>query len=33
MGIMIGTYSSVFIASPVLFYGHQRSEAKERDKK
>ncbi len=30
IGIVIGTYSSVFIASPVLYLGHQRSEAKEK---
>ncbi len=26
IGILVGTYSSVFIASPVLYYGHVRSE-------
>ena len=26
IGILVGTYSSVFIASPVLHYGHARSE-------
>ena len=28
IGVVVGTYSSVFVASPVLFMGHQRSEAK-----
>jgi SecD/SecF fusion protein len=26
IGILVGTYSSMFVASPVLFYGHQRAE-------
>ena len=26
IGIVVGTYSSIFIASPVLFYGQQRAE-------
>lgn len=26
IGIIVGTYSSMFVASPVLFYGHQRAE-------
>ena len=30
IGVVVGTYSSVFVASPVLFMGHQRSEAKEK---
>ena len=30
IGVLIGTYSSIFIASPVLFIGHQRAEEKER---
>ena len=33
MGIVVGTYSSVFVASPVLFAGHQRAQNKERAKK
>jgi len=28
IGILVGTYSSVFVASPVLYYGHVRSESK-----
>ena len=26
IGILVGTYSSMFVASPVLFIGHQRAE-------
>ena len=26
IGILVGTYSSMFVASPVLFFGHQRAE-------
>jgi SecD/SecF fusion protein len=26
IGIFVGTYSSMFVASPVLFFGHQRAE-------
>lgn len=26
IGIIVGTYSSMFVASPVLFFGHQRAE-------
>jgi preprotein translocase subunit SecF len=29
IGIVIGTYSSIFIASPVLYLGQQRAAAKE----
>ena len=25
IGIFVGTYSSMFVASPVLFYGHERA--------
>ena len=32
IGVMVGTYSSVFIASPVLFYGQQRAERREQKK-
>ena len=30
IGILVGTYSSVFIASPVVLYGQERAERKER---
>ena len=30
IGIIVGTYSSIFIASPVLFLGQQRAAAKEK---
>ncbi len=33
IGVIIGTYSSVFIASPVLFIGHERAAAKEKKNK
>lgn len=37
IGILVGTYSSVFVASPVLYYGHARSasrdESRKRDKR
>ena len=33
MGIIVGTYSSVFIASPVLYFGHVRSEGKAQQRK
>ena len=33
IGILVGTYSSVFIASPVLYYGHERDQARESDRK
>jgi len=29
-GIIVGTYSSIFIASPVLYLGHQRAAEKEK---
>ncbi len=32
IGILVGTYSSIFIASPVLFYGQERAAKKERIK-
>ena len=32
IGIVVGTYSSIFIASPVLFYGQQRAERKQQRK-
>ena len=25
IGIIVGTYSSMFVASPVLLYGHERA--------
>ncbi len=31
IGVVVGTYSSVFVASPVLYLGHQRAAAKETD--
>jgi len=31
IGVIIGTYSSIFIASPVLFIGHERAAAKEKN--
>ena len=33
IGVLVGTYSSVFVASPVLYLGHKRSEAKEKRSK
>ena len=30
IGIIVGTYSSIFIASPVLYLGHQRAAKKEK---
>jgi preprotein translocase SecF subunit len=30
IGIFVGTYSSVFIASPTLYYGHLRAEANQK---
>ncbi|MEE3263419.1 MAG: protein translocase subunit SecD [Candidatus Latescibacterota bacterium] len=30
IGVFVGTYSSVFIASPTLYYGHMRAEANEK---
>jgi preprotein translocase SecF subunit len=30
IGIFVGTYSSVFIASPTLYYGHLRAEANDK---
>ena len=33
MGIIVGTYSSVFIASPVLYFGHVHSEGKQQQRK
>ena len=33
IGVLVGTYSSIFVASPVLYLGHKRSEAKEKDNK
>ena len=30
IGVIIGTYSSVFIAAPVVYYGQQRAERKDR---
>ena len=30
IGVLVGTYSSIFIASPALFIGHQRTEEKEK---
>jgi preprotein translocase SecF subunit len=33
IGVIVGTYSSVFIASPVLYLGQQRAEEKENGKK
>ncbi|MGY8823465.1 MAG: protein translocase subunit SecD [Candidatus Latescibacterota bacterium] len=30
IGVVVGTYSSVFVASPVLYIGQQRSEAREK---
>ncbi|MBT3344675.1 MAG: protein translocase subunit SecD, partial [Gemmatimonadetes bacterium] len=30
IGILVGTYSSIFIASPTLYYGHLRAEANEK---
>ena len=37
IGILVGTYSSVFVASPMLYYGHARSasrdESRKRDKR
>jgi len=30
IGVIVGTYSSIFIASPALFIGHQRAEEKEK---
>lgn len=33
IGVLVGTYSSVFVASPVLYLGHKRSEAKEKGSK
>ena len=32
IGVLVGTYSSVFIASPVLYMGQQRAEAGEKKK-
>ena len=29
IGVIIGTYSSIFVASPVVYYGQQRAEGKE----
>ena len=31
IGVVVGTYSSIFVASPVLYLGHQRAAAKEID--
>ena len=31
IGVVVGTYSSIFVASPVLYLGHQRAAAKETD--
>ena len=33
VGILVGTYSSVFVASPVLLAGHERSQRKERSRR
>lgn len=33
VGILIGTYSSIFVASPVLLAGHERTQRKARDSK
>jgi len=33
IGILVGTYSSVFIASPVLYYGYERDRARENERK
>ena len=33
IGILVGTYSSVFIASPVLYYGYERDRARESQRK
>ena len=32
IGIVVGTYSSVFIASPTLYYGHLRAEGASKDR-
>jgi preprotein translocase subunit SecF len=29
VGILVGTYSSVFVASPVLLAGHERSQRRQ----
>lgn len=31
IGVIVGTYSSIFVASPVLYLGHQRAAAKKAD--
>ena len=33
IGVLVGTYSSIFVASPVLYLGHKRSEEKEKRSK
>jgi SecD/SecF fusion protein len=33
IGILVGTYSSVFVASPVLYFGHARRAARDEDRK
>ena len=33
IGIVVGTYSSVFVASPVLYLGHERAERRAQEKK
>ena len=33
LGIIVGTYSSVFVASPVVYLGHERAQRREKEKK
>ena len=33
LGIIVGTYSSVFVASPVVYLGHERAQRRAKEKK
>ena len=33
LGIIVGTYSSVFVASPVVYFGHERAQRRAKEKK
>ena len=33
VGIIVGTYYSVFVASPVVYLGHERAQRREKEKK